>query len=55
MAEERVLTPGAAAAYAAVVALTLQEATDLVTQLNTYDITQPGITTWYRMLKALAP
>ncbi len=52
---ERVLTPGAIQGYAAAVAITVPEVTELVAQIQNYGITQPDIETYYRMLKALAP
>lgn len=51
---ERVLTPGAIAYYAAATPITAPEVAELVTQLTTYEITQPGIETYYKLLKALA-
>lgn len=51
---ERVLTPGAIEDYAAATPITAPEVADLVAQLTTYSITQPGLATYYKLLKALA-
>ena len=51
---ERVLTHDGADAYAAATPITHDEVLDLVAQVENYGIVQPGIDTYYRMLKALA-